>query len=84
MVDENTPEAQVVDLDNLSGYLVVGLNKETGEPIVASSPGLTIPDMGMLVGRLVADMLVHISGAGAYNAIQAARAQKTGSSIVTR
>ena len=78
MTDERTPEqpeATHVELEDLATFLVVGIHKDTHEPVVAASPNMTLPDMGMLLGRLFADFMMNTAGAGAFNAIQTARQQ---------
>lgn len=69
----DTPTPKTVNLEDLENYIVVGVSKDGGTPIVAVSPNLTLPDMGMLVGRLVADLLIQTSGAGTFSAYQTMR-----------
>ena len=86
MADEKTPDnATAVELDDLATYLVVGVHRDTHEVVAASSPSMTLPDMGMLLGRLITDLMVNVAGAGAFDAIRAARqqSQKPQSNIVS-
>lgn len=76
-----TPEAKSLNVEDLSSYVIVGISRDTGEAIVAASQGLTLPDMGMLIGRLVADLALHITRAGVYEVV--ANSQRTPGNIIT-
>lgn len=61
-------EPQTLDLEELQAYLVIGIRKD-GSSVTASSQGLTLPDMGMLLGRANTDLALHVAGAGAFDAM---------------
>jgi len=73
-------EARTLDLDDLQAYLVIGIQKD-GTSVTASSQGLTLPDMGMLLGRANTDLALHVAGAGAFDAMQ--KMKQARGSIVT-
>lgn len=73
-------EARTLDLEDLQAYLVIGIQKD-GTSVTASSQGLTLPDMGMLLGRAYTDLALHVAGAGAFDAMQ--EMQQARGSIIT-
>jgi hypothetical protein len=67
-------EAKSVNLEDLSMYLVIGIDRETGQSIMAASQGMTLPDMGMLLGRANVDLDMHVAAAGSLDAARHAQA----------
>lgn len=68
MTENQNQEPQSLNIDDLQMYVVIGVDKD-GKPITASSQGLTLPDMGMLLGRALTDLMLHVSGAGSFDAM---------------
>jgi len=64
-------EAQELNLDDLQKYIIIGVTKDDGEVVIAASPQLTLPDMGMLLGRANTDLAMHVSRAGAFDGLVA-------------
>lgn len=78
MTDRNEQDASVLDLEDLDHYLVLGVRKDTGEPVVLASPNINVPKMGALLGRAQADFQLQLVQAGMHAYMQyAAKAQKS-------
>jgi len=54
--DQNTPPT-VVDIEKLSKYVVVGYDPALKRDVCVASPGMTIQDMGALIGVATVNML---------------------------
>lgn len=68
MTDNLNQEPQALNIDDLQMYVVIGMDKN-GKHVIASSQALTLPDMGMLLGRANTDLALHVAGAGAFDAM---------------
>lgn len=74
-------QVKTLDLEEMRSYLLIGIDKD-GEHVTAASQNLSLPEMGMLLGRAKIDLDIQVAAMGAYNAMQAQR-QKAQAQIMT-
>lgn len=69
------PEAKTLNLEEMRSYLLIGIDKD-GEFVTAAPPDLSLPEMGMLLGRAQTDLNIQCAGLGAFQAMQRMKAQQ--------
>lgn len=71
-------DAKLVDIDDLDHYVILGVNKKTGEDVIAVSPGILVPQLAKLNGALQMDLTIRqmMVAMEQYRLDMAKRAQK--------